>query len=144
MSKIAFKSSDTGSGKITFEAPVTNTNRTLTLPDTDGILITTPDGEITSSDFFTATVQGSNDDSDWTQVSSGEPWIAILTVNGIRESDRPTVSLDISGESLEDGVFLQRVWNLVYRVEASADDEIKLYAVDEPYPDLDLLIKVVR
>ena len=91
--------------------------------------------------FFTATVTGSNGTSDWT---GSDPYVATLTVNGIKATDRPVVSLDISGKTQEDGIFLQRVWNLVYRVEASANDEIKLYAIGEPHPDLDLLIKVIR
>lgn len=95
-------------------------------------------------DFFSVTVKGENDNSDWTQASAADPFVATLTVNGIKATDRPIVSLDISGETLEDGIFLQRVWNLVYRVEASANDEIKLYAIDEPFPDLNLLIKVIR
>jgi hypothetical protein len=93
---------------------------------------------------LTTTVAGSNGTSDWTQASSSDPWIATKTVAGILAADRPTVSLDVSSKSLEDAVFLQRVWNLVYRVEASGDDEIKLYAIEEPYPDLDLNIQVVR
>jgi len=93
---------------------------------------------------LTTAVAGSNDTSDWTQVGSGDPWIATKTVIGILSTDRPTVSLDVSGKNLDDAVFFQRVWNLVYRVEASDDDEIKLYAIEEPYPDLDLNIQVIR
>jgi len=39
MSKIALKPSDTGSATFTLEAPATNTDRTLTLPDGDGTLL---------------------------------------------------------------------------------------------------------
>ena len=91
--------------------------------------------------FFTATVTGSNGTSDWT---GSDPYIATLTVNGIKATDRPVVSLDVSNESFEDGIFLQREWNFAYRVEASADNEIKVYAVEEPLFTLNLLIKVVR
>ena len=38
MSKIALKPADTGSATFTLEAPATNTNRTLTLPDVTGTL----------------------------------------------------------------------------------------------------------
>lgn len=93
---------------------------------------------------FTVTINGENASSDWSQASSGDPWIATLTVSGIRATDSPTVSLDVSGKTINDATFLQRVWNLVYRVEASADNEIKLYAIGQPYPDLDINIKVIR
>ena len=41
MSNIAIKGAATGSGTFTLEAPATSTNRTLTLPDEDGTIITT-------------------------------------------------------------------------------------------------------
>jgi hypothetical protein len=93
---------------------------------------------------FTTTVEGSGGVSDWTQATAADPWIATKTVSGILATDAPTLSLNISGETLENGVFLQSVWNLVYRAEASADNEIKLYAIAEPVPDLDINIQVVR
>lgn len=41
MSKIAFQSQEDGTGTFTIAAPVGNTNRTLTIPDSSGTLITT-------------------------------------------------------------------------------------------------------
>ena len=41
MSNIAIKGAATGSGTFTLEAPATSTNRTLTLPDEAGTIITT-------------------------------------------------------------------------------------------------------
>jgi hypothetical protein len=122
---------DLSADSITYDNTVTNR---LTATDVQAAL-----DEMV--DFFTATVGGANDSSDWT--GSG-PYVATLTVSGIKATDRPIVSLDISNETVENGTFLQKVWNLVYRVEASADDEIKLYATGEPYPDLDIFIKVTR
>ena len=41
MSQIALQSNASGTGTLTFAAPNTNTNRTLTLPDSDGTLLNT-------------------------------------------------------------------------------------------------------
>ena len=106
--------------------------------------LTTDVGSKAVVEFFTATIIGSGGVSDWSQATSADPWIATITVNGILSSDRPIVSLDVSLETFDNALFLQKVWNLVYRVEASANDQIKLYAAGEPYPDLNVLIKVVR
>jgi hypothetical protein len=100
-----------------------------------------PIGGAVEVETFSITVTGANATSDW---SGSEPSVATLTVPGILSTDAPVVSLDISGETFDDGLFLQRVWNLVYRVEASADDEIKLYAIEEPFSDLTVNIKVTR
>jgi hypothetical protein len=40
MSKIAVKGAETGTGVFTIESPATNTDRTLTLPDEDGTILT--------------------------------------------------------------------------------------------------------
>jgi len=93
---------------------------------------------------FTSTVVGSGGTSNWTQATGADPWIATKTVTGILSTDRPTVSLDISSETYADGLFLQTVWNYVYRVEASANNEIKLYSIEEPVSDFDIVIQVVR
>lgn len=93
------------------------------------------------SKFFTATVEGSGGTSDWTGT---EPSIATLTVNGIKATDRPIVDIDLSSVAFVDVEIIQANWALVYRVEASADDEIKLYATEEPVSTFNILIKVVR
>jgi hypothetical protein len=98
----------------------------------------------TSTTIFTATIIGANGTSDWVQASNTDPWIATKNVEGILVTDRPTVSLNISNETFEDGIFLQKVWNLVYRVEASDDDEIKFYAIEEPFANLNVTIQIIR
>jgi hypothetical protein len=103
-----------------------------------------PTGPAGEAEFLSSTILGNNDTSDWTQATSSDPWIATKTVSGILSTDRPTVSLDVSSETLDGVLFLQQVWNLVYRVEASADNQLKLYAIEEPYPDLNLNIQVIR
>ena len=91
--------------------------------------------------FFTATVTGSNGTSDWT---GSDPSVAILTVSGLLSTDVPIVDLDLSNVAFADVEDVQADWALVYRVEASADNELKLYAIDEPIEDFALTIKVVR
>ena len=95
-------------------------------------------------DFFTATVEGSDGTSDWSQVSSSDPFIATITVSGIQDTDNPIVDIDLSGVDFEDVEDVQADWALVYRVEASANNQLKLYATDEPTENFDLSIKVVR
>jgi len=41
MSKVAIKGASTGSGTFTIESPATNTDRTLSLPDASGTILTT-------------------------------------------------------------------------------------------------------
>ena len=92
----------------------------------------------------TATVQGSDGTSDWTQATGADPWIATLTVSGILSTDRPIVDIDLSSVAFANVQAVQTGWSLVYRVEASADNQIKLYATAEPAPSFDLLITGVR
>jgi hypothetical protein len=92
----------------------------------------------------TATVQGSDGTSDWTQATASDPWIATLTVSGVLSTDRPIVDIDLSSVALADVGAAQTGWSLVYRIEASADDQIKLYATEEPAPSFNLLITAVR
>lgn len=73
-----------------------------------------------------------------------EAWIAEITVPGIKSTDRPIVDIDLSNVSVEDVLSIQAQWSRVYRIEASDDNEIKLYSLDEPVDDFDLFIRVVR
>ena len=67
-----------------------------------------------------------------------------MTVSGILSSDRPVVDLDLSGVAFADVEDVQADWGLVYRVEASDDDELKFYATEEPTEEFPVQIKVVR
>ena len=100
--------------------------------------------DFAAAEFFTATVIGSNSTSDWSQASSSDPFIATLTVNGILSTDRPIVDIDLSGVAFSNVGDVQNGWRDVYRVEASDNNEIKLYALTEPEVSFELLIKVVR
>ncbi len=119
------------SGNVTYDNTVTNR---LDATDVQGAV-----DEMVG--FFTATVTGSNGNSDW---SGSDPSVATITVSGIKSSDRPIVDLDLSAVAFGNVGITQGEWTLVYRVEASGDDEIKLYATEEPIPTFSLQIKVVR
>jgi len=97
-----------------------------------------------ASAVYTSTIEGSDGTSDWTQASGSDPWIATKTVAGILSTDHPIVDINLSAVTYADVPDVQNDWALVYRVEASDDDEIKFYATDEPTEDLDVQIKVVR
>jgi hypothetical protein len=92
--------------------------------------------------YFQVTVDGSESaSSDWT---GGGPYIATLSIPGILSTDRPFVDLDLSSIAFADVAYVEFDWAVVYRIEASADDEIKLYAKSEPGTQFSLNIKVAR
>jgi len=99
------------------------------------------DSKKAETDIYTATVIGSDGTSDWT---GSDPSVATITVSGILSTDVPIVDIDLSGVAFADVEDFQADWALVYRVEASGDNELKLYATEEPTKDFDLTIKVVR
>jgi len=94
-----------------------------------------------TSQVFTATVTGSNATSDWT---GSDPYVATIAVSGILSTDTPIFDIDLSGVAFANVFSVEDDWALVYRAEASADNEIKLYATNEPFNDFDLIIRVNR
>lgn len=94
-----------------------------------------------SVEIFSTTINGSNGTTDWT---GSDPYVATKTVSGILSTDVPIVDIDLSSVTFANVADTQTDWALVYRVEASADDEIKFYATEEPTEDLDVQIQVVR
>ena len=102
------------------------------------------DARATQQKFTGITVEGSGGTSEWAQASGTDPWIAVITVAGLLATDRPIVDIDLSGVAFADVEDVQADWGLVYRVEASDDNELKLYATDEPTEDFELTIQVVR
>ena len=61
MSKISIKGADTGTGVFTLESPATNTDRTLTLPDEAGTVLTTATpGVPVNGPAFSSWVSSSN------------------------------------------------------------------------------------
>jgi len=91
--------------------------------------------------IFNAVIVGSSGSSDWT---GSDPSIATVTVSGILSTDVPIVDIDLSNEDFGDIDSILADWSLVYRVEASDNNELKLYAFDEPSKSFTLNIKVVR
>jgi hypothetical protein len=81
---------------------------------------------------------------DWSQASGSDPWIATKAVTGILSTDVPIVDLDLSSVAFGSVGDVQADWALVYRVEASGSNEVKLYATDKPTATLPIQLKVVR
>ena len=91
--------------------------------------------------FLTATLNS----SDWSSLSMGiDPWIATLTVAGILSTDRPIVDIDLSSVALADINTIETSWSNLYRVETSADNQMKFYATNQPTSNFNLLITGVR
>jgi len=95
---------------------------------------------------YTTTCEGSDASGggDWVQDTIDNPYIATLTVSGLLSTDTPIVDIDLSSVAFANIDTVQNDWALVYRVEASASDTLKLYATDEPASEFSLTIKVVR
>ncbi len=79
--------------------------------------------------------------TDW---SGTGPFIATMQVTGLLSSDVPVVDLDLSSVNFSDVPAVLSEFAAVYRVEASDDDELKVYALAQPTEDISLSIQVVR
>jgi len=73
MSKIALSGNASGTGTLTFAAPNTNTDRTLTLPDNSGTVLTTASTFAGTGPIFSArpTTNQTITSSTWTKVNFG-------------------------------------------------------------------------
>lgn len=80
----------------------------------------------------------------WSRANSSSPWIATNTVNGVLSTDRPIVDLDLSSVSFSSVDNVRSNWGLVYRVEASGNNEIKFYATFQPTTNFNVSIKIIR
>lgn len=96
---------------------------------------------LTSNFYFDITVAGSGGVSDWTGT---DPYVATISVPGVLSTDRPLVDLNLSAVTFADVAGVEADWSLVYRVEASDDDEIKIYAKAEPTESFNITVKVGR
>lgn len=91
------------------------------------------------TDFFTFQVNTNA----WIQ-NAGNEYVATISVQGILSTDRPLVDIDLSAVPFNDVPDFIADWSNVYRVEASADNQIKLYALDLPENNIQVLVKIVR
>jgi hypothetical protein len=89
--------------------------------------------------YFTASFTTAS----WNAGDSFE-YIATSSIVGLLDTDRPLVALDLSSVGLLEIADVAVEFQTVYRVEASDDDELTLYATSIPTVDFDLLIQVVR
>ena len=114
----------------------------LSYDNTTGVFTYTPPVVSSGGEsiFLTATLNS----SDWTQATASDPWIATKTVSGILSTDRPIVDIDLSSVSLSNVHTVETSWSNLYRVEDSADNEIKFYATNQPTINFNLLITGVR
>jgi hypothetical protein len=87
--------------------------------------------------FFSSSISG----SDFIEDGS---YIVTASVPGLKQTDRPIVDIDLSEVDFNEIIPTQDNWALVYRVEASANDELKLYSIGEVFADFKLLIQVMR
>ena len=99
-----------------------------------------PTAVVGGGQFLTTTV----DSSEWSQATVDDPWIATKTISGILSTDRPIVDLDLSSVAFSNVTTVETSWSNVYRVDASADNQMKLYATNQPTSNLNLLITVIR
>jgi hypothetical protein len=72
------------------------------------------------------------------------PYTNVITVTGLLATDSPIVDINLSGVTYADVEDVQADWGLVYRVAATANNQLTLYATDEPTENFTLTVKVVR
>ena len=92
---------------------------------------------IPTDNFYTATVTTAN----WT---GANPHTATITVTGLLATDRPLVDVNLSGVAFAQVENVQREWGLVYRAEASAANQLRLYATKQPSVNFALIVQAVR
>ena len=56
MSKVSISGAQTGTAQFTIQAPATNTNRTLTLPDADGTVVAAETPSVSSTNTVTTKI----------------------------------------------------------------------------------------
>jgi hypothetical protein len=95
----------------------------------------------------TTTLAGSDGTTDWAEETSGT-WEGVFTttktVNGIITTDTPFIEIDLSNANATTYEAINSNYSAIFRVEVSANNQLKFYAVNEPAPDLPILVKVVR
>ena len=79
----------------------------------------------------------------WT--GSEAPYTQVVTATGVKAGDVSTVDIDLSNATdyAEEQVIADE-WAKIYRIVATDDDEITVYATEETTEDIEVTIKVVR
>lgn len=67
-----------------------------------------------------------------------------MTVNGILDTDKPLIDIDLSSVPFADIEDFQAEYGKIFRVAATDTDEITFYALEAPEEDLTINIQVVR
>jgi hypothetical protein len=133
MTKLAHSAPASGTGTVTIEAPVTNTNRTLTLPDEAGTLATT--GQVIGVGQTWQNLTGSRAFNTTYTNTTGKPisvmvyWVSasVTQVNVVIDG----IFADVSGNNFANSYSTARVIVPVgktYRVEPSAATTIGYWA----------------
>ena len=79
----------------------------------------------------------------WT--GSEAPYTQVVTATGVKAGDVSTVDIDLSNaiDYAEEQAIADE-WAKIYRIVATDDDEITVYATEETTEDIEVTIKVVR
>jgi broad specificity phosphatase PhoE len=88
-----------------------------------------------------------SENSDWTLVVGGPydgAYTTTIAISGLLDTDTPIVDLDLNNILFTDWEGIETDWALVKIVETTDDDELTLYASEEPTKDLYIVVKVVR
>ena len=131
MSKVAIQGNASGTGTFTIESPATNTDRTLTLPDEAGTVLTSASNLAGLTGIPTASQSGKALFS--AKFASPEVWISVAN-GGIVPFDAENFDADgvfdtSSGNhkftAPADGVYL--FWWSIYTANADADNRFGLF-----------------
>ena len=88
-------------------------------------------------EYFTTTIST----GDW---SGTDPTTSVKTIAGILSTDKPLIDIDLSSVAFANVEGVQTEYAKLYRVAATANDEITFYALEAPTENLTIQIKVVR
>lgn len=156
----AITADDLGNGTITiaktnfidsdsFKLPIGTTEQRPSSPEAGDLRFNTSNSQIETYDSPDWIAIGQAPQILTTTIATGDwadssPWVATKAVSGILSSDNPVFDIDLSGITYDSVSDVISEWGNVYLGEASANDQIKLYATAAPAANFSLLIKVSR
>jgi hypothetical protein len=95
----------------------------------------------------TTTLVGSDGSSDWTEETTGD-WDGVFTttktVTGVLTTDIPIIEIDLSNANATTFENILAGYSTIFRAEIVSNNNLKFYAIEEPAPNLTIIIKVVR